>query len=55
MNAMSYNALNIIKKDPKVREDIKGKWFRIHLRSINKENLKIILRLNNTVIDKINR
>jgi len=54
-NGMTYTPLNIVVKNPRDREDIKGKWFMVHLISNNKENEKIIVHLNNPTLDKIQR
>jgi hypothetical protein len=45
-NGYEYQPLNIILKDVREREEIKGKYFVIHLISDNKEDEKIILNLS---------
>lgn len=46
-NGMEYNVLNIVDKRPVDREEIKGRWFKIHLISRTNNTSKIILQLTN--------
>jgi hypothetical protein len=48
---MDYLALNLTKKPPTQRENIKGKWHVIHLRAT--QNDKIVLHLNEALNDPI--